>query len=148
MSITFYIAIEVDGGTRFAYHCDCSQRWCDACDEAWKTGAAYPDQFTCADCTDVEVNMTDPNARDWLRWIGLAADDCGQVKASELAVRCRRRLWDEARNHDPAVDGYDHKADGCARLIIVGRGPDYLRERTAQMLKICEKAGDRLIAWA
>lgn len=148
MSITFYIAIEVDGGTRFAYHCDCSRRWCAACDEAWKTGADYPDQFTCADCTDVEVNMTETNTKDWLRWIGLDPVDHGQISARELAARCRRRLWDEARNHDPAVDGYDHKAEGCARLIVVGRRPDYLRERTEQMLRICEKAGDRLIAWA
>ncbi|HSX23313.1 MAG TPA: hypothetical protein VLE97_11120 [Gaiellaceae bacterium] len=148
MSITFYIAIEVDGGTRFAYSCDCSRRWCEACDEAWKTGADYPDQFTCADCTDVEVNMTESNTKDWLRWIGLPPDDCGQVSARELAARCRRRLWDETRNHDPAVEGYEAKDPGKARLIVCDRGPDYLRERTAQMLKVCEKAGDRLIAWA
>jgi hypothetical protein len=152
MSITFYIAIEVDGPrgpeTRFAYRCDCSKRWCDACDEAAKAGADYPDQFTCADCTDVEVNMTASNTRDWLRWIGLPAEDYGQISARDLAARCRRRLWEEARNHDPAIEGFEDKAEGRARLIVCGRRPDYLRERTAQMLKVCEKAGDRLIAWA
>ena len=148
MSVTFYIAIEVDGGTRYAYHCDCSQRWCDACDEASRSGADYPDQFTCSDCTDVEVNMTNPNAKDWLCWIGLAAVDCGQIKAHDLAARCRRRLWDEQRNYDPAVEGAEYKIDGGPRVIVSDRRPHYLREQTAHILKICEKAGDRLIAWA
>ena len=147
MSITFYIAISEGGGTRFAYHCDCSRRWCVACDAAWAKGQDAPAEFSCPDCTDVEVNMANDNARQWLRWIGLPPDDGGEISARELAARCRRRLWDEARNHDPAVEGSDHKEDGCARLIICDRRPNYLRERTEQMLKICEKAEGRLIAW-
>lgn len=148
MSTTFYIAIEVDGCTRFAYRCDCSTRWCDDCDAAWSKGLDTPAQYSCPDCTDVEVNMANANARDWLRWMGLPPDDAGQISARDLAARCRRRLWDENRNHDPAVEGAEYKAPGFARLVACDRRPNYLRERTEQMLKICEKAGDRLIAWA
>lgn len=148
MSITFCIAVSVDGGTRFAHHCDCSTRWCDACDEAWAKGLNTPAQFSCSDCTDVEVNMANGNAREWLTWVGLPPHDGGEISARDLAARCRRRLWDEGRNHDPATEGYESKAPGCARLVVCDRRPGYLRERTAQMLKVCEKAGDRLIAWA
>jgi len=147
VSITFFIAISEGGCTRIAYHCDCSRRWCDACDEAWAKGTDAPAEFFCDDCTNVEVNMSNANAREWLRWIGLAPDNGGEISARDLAARCRRRLWDEARNYDPAALGYEHKADGCARLIVCDRRPNYLRERTEQMLKICEKAGERLIAW-
>jgi hypothetical protein len=148
MSITFYIAIEIDGGTRFAYRCDCSTRWCDDCDAAWSKGQDAPEQYSCPDCTDVDVQMATGNARDWLRWMGLPPDDAGQISARDLAVRCRRRLWNEDRNHDPAVEGGEYKAPGSARLIVCDRRPDYLRDQTEHILKICEKAGDRLIAWA
>lgn len=148
MSITFYVAIAVDGGTRFAYHCDCSTRWCDACDEAWNKALTTPAQLSCPDCTDVELNMANQNAMEWLSWIGLAPSYGGNIEARDLAARCRRRLWNESRNHDPALEGDDYKIEGGPRVIICGRRPDYLREQTERMLKICEKAGDRLIAWA
>ena len=152
MSITFYIAIEVDGPKgpeiRFAYRCECSKRWCDACDESWANNTKAPDMFSCDDCTNVELNMANGNAVDWMRWIGLASAPCGEIKAPELAALCRRRLWDEQRNHDPGVDGTDEQTPGRARMITFDRPPNYLRDQTARMLKICEKAGDRLIAWA
>ena len=92
--------------------------------------------------------MANANAREWLAWVGLAGTDWGQIQASDLAARCRRRLWNEERNHDPAVEGSEHQVPGHARLIVPDRRPDYLREQTARVLKICEKAGDRLIAWS
>ena len=154
MSITFYIAIQVEGGTRYAYHCDCSQRWCDACDAAYAKGEEAPPMRTCEDCTDVEVNMANLNAVEWLRWMDLPAVPSGEIKAGDLAARCRRRLWDEARNHDPAISGRDRartyglEGGVGARVIFADRDEDYLRNQTARMLKVCEKAGDRLIAWA
>jgi hypothetical protein len=39
-----------------------------------------------------------------LRWLGFAAELFGQVPARELAARCRGRLWDEERNHDPPLE--------------------------------------------
>jgi hypothetical protein len=148
MSITFYIANKVDGGTRYAYRCDCSMRWCDACDVAFEKSEESPPMYTCENCTDTEVNMANVNAVEWMRWVGLSADYCGEVKASDLAVLCRRRLWDEARNHDPKREGVEYKVPNGPRVIECERRPDYLRSQTERMLKVCEKAGDRLIAWA
>jgi hypothetical protein len=139
MSITFGIQNQ-DGS--FAYRCNCSERWCDACDSAWANGEDAPAQFFCENCTDTEINMANDNAYDLMIWIGLAVGYCGSIPARELAVKCRRRLWDEARNHDAPIEGY---SDG--RIHFAGRRPGYLRERTAQVLALCEKAGERIIYW-
>lgn len=148
MSVTFSIMKRHEDGTlRFAYRCDCSQRWCDACDEADAKGEKYPPQFTCDQCTDTDINMANMNAMEWLTWVGLTADYGGEIEASKLAVLCRRRLWDEARNHDPAIPGEVFQSMNGPRVIISSRRPGYLRERTEQMLKLCEKAGDRVISW-
>ena len=149
MSVSFYIAIEVEGGTRYVYRCDCDQRWCDACDIAWEKGEQSPEQFSCENCTDVSVNLHQQNAADWMRWVGIdASKPYGEIKASQLAALCRRRLWDEARNHDQAVSFEEYQVPGRARVIAGHRPEGRLRDITEQMLRVCEKAGDRLIAWA
>jgi hypothetical protein len=148
MGVNFYIAIEVEGGTRYVYRCDCSQRWCDACDIAWEKGEQSPEMFSCENCTDVSVDLHLQNAADWMQWVGLKSAPMGEIKATELAALCRRRLWDEARNHDKGVAFEDHQVEGRARVIMGGRPDGRLRDITEQMLRVCEKAGDRLIAWA
>jgi hypothetical protein len=147
MSVDFYIAIEVEGGTRYVYRCDCDQRWCDACDIAWEKGEQSPEMFSCENCTDVKVNLHNQNAGDWMRWVGLVSAPSGHIKAIELAAMCRRRLWDEKRNHDSAVSFEETTSGVGARLISGGRPAGRLRDITEQMLRVCEKAGDRLIAW-
>lgn len=148
MSVTFSIMQRhEDGSLRFAYRCDCSQRWCDACDEAYAKGEDSPAMFTCDQCTNTDINMTNMNAMEWLAWVGLTADYGGEIEASKLAVLCRRRLWDEKRNHDPAIEGDEYKVDGGPRVIIAGRRPAYLRHQTERMLALCLKAGDRVISW-
>lgn len=104
--------------------------------------------FSCADCTDVEVNMANGNAWEWMQWVGITPDHSGEIKASELAALCRRRLWGEERNHDPAREGSESTGSGGCRVIECAREPDYLRGRTEKMLRVCEKAGDRVITWA
>jgi len=148
MSVDFYIAVEVEGGTRYVYRCDCSERWCDACDIASEKGEDSPEMFTCENCTDVSVNLHSQNAGDWMRWVGLVSAPMGQIKATELAALCRRRLWNEARNHDAGTSFEDFKGPTGPRVIMGGRPDGRLRQITEQMLKVCEKAGDRLIAWA
>lgn len=156
MSITFYIAKRMPealgGGLRYAYRCDCSERWCNACDEAHLAGTDSPRMFSCDDCTDVEVNMANMNAAEWMRWVGLNSCPGGEIKATELAALCRRRLWDEARNHDPSVTSEQFAKrlglENNPRVIFGERAEDYLRDRTEQILRVCEKAGDRMIAWA
>ena len=151
MSVDFYIAKRMPealgGGTRYVYRCDCSERWCAACDEAYLNGTESPMMFSCDDCTDVSVNLHNGNAAAWLQWVGLSSQPCGEIKATELAALCRRRLWDEARNHDVGFDGYDHQEPGKCRVISGGRPDGRLRQITEQILRVCEKAGDRLVAW-
>lgn len=151
MSVDFYIAKRMPealgGGTRYVYRCDCSERWCAACDEAYLNGTESPAMFSCDDCTDVSVNLHNQNAGDWLRWVGLVSAPMGEIKATELAALCRRRLWDEDRNHDAGVAFEDYKGPKGPRVITGGRPDGRLRQITEQMLRVCEKAGDRLIAW-
>jgi len=61
-------------------------------------------------------------------------------------VRCRRRLWDVARNHDPARAERAERAEG--RLITCARRADYLRERTGDLLRLAENAGAARIRWS
>ncbi len=59
---------------------------------------------------------------DLLDWLGLGRPEFGAVSARELAPRCRRRLWDIARNAHPS-----------------------LRARTVELLSVAEAAGDGMV---
>ena len=97
--------------------------------------ADYDDQST-------YLNLANENAGDLLEWLALARVLWGELDARELAARCRRRLWDVSRNYDPAraesVDG---------RVVVCGRFAGYLRERTADLLRLAERAGAARIRW-
>lgn len=151
MSITFFIGVqnEAKGWIEPAESCDCSRRWCDACDAAWERDESAPEQFSCEVC-DAEINMNNSNALDLVRWLGLPAEICGNVPARELAPVLRRRLWDESRNVDPAIGGEVSGGPGTGQCqaIFPGREAGYLRRRCEQLLAVCERAGDRLIVWA
>lgn len=90
------------------------------------------------------VNLADPNARELLAYVGLpqAKEIYGSIESSELAARCRRRLWPEARNEDPGREGSEH---GC--VIDCGRRAGYLPEKATALLKLCELAKGRKIVW-
>ncbi len=82
------------------------------------------------------LNLANMNARDLLYWLGYAGMPLyGSLDATELKARCRRRLWNEARNFDPELPSRREQ-----RLLIMGRRPGYLREKTAQLLVIAELA--------
>jgi hypothetical protein len=144
MSITFYVAVEDHRGYIVpAEGCDCSRRWCDDCDTADEKGEEWPEQYSCDVCLVGEMNLANGNALDLLAWVGLTVDYAGHVSARELAPKVRRRLWDVDRNHD---EGITPTSEG--RVHYGGRAPGYLRERCERLLAICERAGDRLVAWA
>lgn len=91
------------------------------------------------------LNLANLNAIDLLRWLGLRVDSeaelIGEVAAPELAARCRRRLWDEPRNHDPELPGSLIAEAGRPTVVICGRRAGYLREKTAELLTLVEACG-------
>ena len=100
---------------------------------------ATPTEFHITD-----LNMANANAEELFQWLGLCVGlwNGDQVPASKLVPICRRRLWDEERNHDPGLPSREEGGPGTGqcRTIFCGRPPDYLRERTKQLLEVCEKA--------
>jgi hypothetical protein len=92
--------------------------------------------FECPVCSVLHLNVSNANARALLQWLDLEYGDLwGEINASELAAKCRRRLWPEERNIDPGVPAVEE-----GRVIDCGRRPGYLPERTAQLLKLAEEA--------
>jgi hypothetical protein len=89
----------------------------------------------CTECATFEVNVTNVNAVDLLQWLGLEPTPTGSIAPSELAARCRRRLWPEPRNLDPGVPGH---VEG--RVTFCGRAEGYLRQRTRELLRLAERA--------
>lgn len=94
----------------------------------------------------VWINLCNANARDLLDWLGIPHQDlCGQIKGTELAAKCQRRLWNEPRNHDPGKITVEEETPGGARVIQCGRDRDYLWARTHWLLSMAERAGERLV---
>lgn len=104
------------------------------------------------DNEDLELNVSNSNARDLFSWLGYDEEAQGELhgelNARELAARCRRRLWPEARNHDAAVPSYVETGTGGATLISCGRPAGYLEDRTRQLLKLAEAVGDGPITFS
>lgn len=90
---------------------------------------------------DQEINVSNANARDLLEWLRVTFDEeciAGSIRASELAARCRRRLWPEFAEANTGRETVIDAAPGRATLISCGRDPDYLQRRTEQLLALCE----------
>lgn len=150
MSVTFYIGAleEISGRIMPIDRCDCMTRWCRDADEADRLLEPAPSPYSCESC-EAEINVSNANAANLLRWIGLDSEDlCGSMPAAEMAPLLRRRLWDEDRNHDPAIEAEEVAEPGSARVIHSGRRPGYIRGRCAELLALCERAGKWMIVWA
>lgn len=144
MSVTFFAAQKADG--RRLFPCDCMSRWMTDCDAAGDMDN-WPDPYSCERCR-MEINLTNANAAELLRWLGVESECHGAIGAKELAARCRRRLWNETRNHDPGVAGFVETAPNRATVIYNGRREGYLREKTTLLLALAEQAGDEQVGWA
>ena len=96
------------------------------------------------------LNLANMNAAELLRWLDIDAQDdlYGEISARELAARCRRRLWGVARNYDPERVAHVDAKPGRATAIWPGRRPGYLREKTAELLALAERAGEGAVHWA
>lgn len=88
------------------------------------------------------LNVHNANGVALLAWLDLPTDQGGSAPAREVAARCRRRLWPEARNEDRGEAGYE-----AGRVISGGRAPGTLNDRTEKLLKLCERAGSKHITW-
>lgn len=107
----------------------------------------------CDDCWDHMLNVSNSNGSDLLRWLGIS--ECpapmGDIKGTDLAARCRRRLWDEDRNFDPELTAEERAEmlgiDLGGRVITTTRPAGYLRDKTKLLLKIAEQAGDDTVSW-
>jgi hypothetical protein len=111
--------------------------------------------FTVAGVDDDEVsyvNVANDNAMELLYWLGLSpnSDLCGEAPASDLAARCRRRLWPIARNEDPGRPGAESggPGTGTARCISFGRDPGYLPRVATRLLALAERAGEGVVRWS
>lgn len=165
MSVTFYPAVMTklsDGRDCFDFavrtdeRCGCAA-FHDA-KEAWvhaPEGTPYPQCDVCAERDAWSLHLSNRNAYDLAAWLGVPEDErlCGDLPAKELAARCRRRLWPEARNLDTAIPTTVDAEPGHATVIDVGRGDGYLRRRTEQLLALAERSMARfgaevLFSWA
>jgi hypothetical protein len=116
---------------------------CRHCGQAYREHYRVDDETLCADGSNFDaLNLATSNALELLRWLGLPAEEYGQHPAADMAARCQRRLWDVTRNHDPEIAPTTEGGPGTGRcsVIIIGRRPDYLREKTAALLWLAEKA--------
>ncbi len=68
------------------------------------------------------LDLPRSEALDLLDWLGLGRPEFGAISARELAPRCRRRLWNIARNAHPS-----------------------LRAHTAELLSVAEAAGEGMV---
>lgn len=87
------------------------------------------------------VQLSEADSNDLLKWLWLEPSDFGYMEATDLAARCRRRMWPIARNFDQGIASRQESVNGAVRLVVSGREPGYLRARTEELLKLAERAG-------
>ncbi len=96
----------------------------------------------CRACTTY-LNMSNTNAMEFLKWVGVTPEYHGTIRACDLAALCTRRLWSVARNVDPGVEPVTE-----GRFTDFGRPVGYFQDRAKQMLELCQIPGFEWISWS
>jgi hypothetical protein len=93
------------------------------------------------------VNVSNRTALDLLAWLAYPVGPhlAGVLDSRDLAARCRRRLWNEPRNLDPAVPKESLLG---GRLITCGRQAGRLRARCHDLLRLTATADGRPVHYA
>lgn len=93
------------------------------------------------------LNLANANAADLLRWLGFEVDEdlSGLLAPGDLRARCEQRL-----TSTPANVSQDLPRATIQRENVVqcGRAAGYLRARTAELLALALRAGDRVIEYS
>lgn len=104
--------------------------------------AGICDDFSCGVCSTAHeraMNLTNVNAVDLLVWLGYDGDPYGELDASDLAARCRRRLWPEQRNVDAGRAHQVIERTNGGGAFICGRPAGRLQEYAERLLRIAER---------
>ena len=97
-----------------------------------------------------KLNLSNTQARNFLRWLGLPANDlCGSMWAEDLAVRLRRVLHPAvvmvADEGTPSMVN-SHPSGGSK--TFVGREAGAHANWARQLLQIAAAAGNRDVVWS
>ncbi len=95
------------------------------------------------------MDLSEVDAFALLRWLDLEPAEYGYLVIQDLKARCRRRLWPEPRNFDPAIPASsEHAVGGRLRVVVAGRPAGFLRTKTAQLLALAERAPEGHILYS
>ncbi len=103
-----------------------------------------------ADEAESYVNLSNVNAADLLRFLGLPYEPCGELPARELAALCGRAVMRIAGDHAPGDGGRmrtEERLPGRATVITCEREPGYLVRRSCELRALAIAAGDGVISW-
>jgi hypothetical protein len=89
------------------------------------------------------LTLSRSDALDLVAWVGLPRDDWGALDSTDLAARCRRRLWPEERNFDR-----EHVVRDRRGGIVACRLAGALRGWTERLLGLTQRAGEQPILFA
>ncbi len=156
MSVTFTLNIEDSDLAGFEiYNYETEQSWM-ACDyttakalweelgaepQAWSLSAKYelPDATS--------INMSNSNARDVLRVLGLEGEDLsGSCEAEDLLGRCLIAI---AVAPDAELIPYEQTGANGAKVIDMGRAKGYIEEKLIAISELCRGAmtHHRTVQW-
>lgn len=106
-----------------------------------------------ADLEDLAFNLSNVNAADLLRFIGIEAEPCGTLTADQVLASCMLALEmredeeDAGRRPRASVN----RSDGSRGPLMIecGRDAGYLRERAQWLYQLAEaaKARGHSISW-